>query len=83
MKINCLSKPGIIQSVLKTLNVNYGLITIKIVQKCYPQNQQHHSFKTLTKNGWYFVLPKQGIIQALLQTFNEIFQNTKDKYHHL
>ena len=57
---------------------DYGLITTKNIQHIYFQNLQYHSLKKnwvkIDKNAF---LTNLGIIQALLQTLNEKYQNTK------
>ena len=56
---------------------NYGPTTTKIVPKSYPQNKQYHSFKNTEHKLMKLIFPNLGILQALLQTLNEIFPNTK------
>ena len=57
---------------------NYGLITTKNVQKVISRiNSIIHLKKNRVKMDENHFLPNLGIIQALLQPLNEIFQNTK------
>ena len=56
----------------------YELITTKNVQNVYFQNLQYHSFqKHRVKMYENVFLTNLGTIQALLQTLNEKYQNTK------
>ena len=56
---------------------NSGLMTTKIVQLFFKINSIIHFKNTEQKLMKIFFLSKLGITQTLLQTFDEIYQNTK------
>ena len=78
MKTVCLSIPDIIQSVLQTLNGNFWFDNnYKCTEHLSPKLLVSFIFKHWVKIDENDSLPNLDIIQALLQTLNEIFQNTK------